>query len=199
MIWGQVGEMDLKPLNLKHIPLTMSSPIIEQDVINGSVWIIPTVGFLLKSFSVIVFPFCIWVSLFMQYEKRYAEVLRYLYHFLFIRLSSDDMKKNVYFSRVLCRAGPMQKQNQVHKQSICTASLRKLHTTRSLTRIFRDRKCLLSLWDAGVHARGKNGTKRPGKFFLVFLFKPVQRDRQCLANKRILNTHPGRVYTRICE
>lgn len=194
MIWEQVGEMDLKPLNLNHIPLTLSSPIIKQDVINSSVSIIPNAGFLLKSFSVIVFPFCIWVFLFMQYWKRYTEVPHFLCHFLFIRLNSDDTK-NVYFSRVFCRAGPTQKQNQVHKQSICTASLRKWHAAHSLTRIFRDRKCLLSLRDAGVYATGKNGTKWPGKSFLVFLFKPVQRDRQCLANKCILNTHPGHVYT----
>lgn len=131
----------------------------------------------------------------MQYQKRYTEVPPLPLPFPFYMLKTVTTWKMFYFSRVLCRACPMQKQSQVHKPSIHTASLRKWHAAHRLTRIFWDRKCLLSLWDAGVYATGKNGSKRPGKSFLVFLFKPVQRDRQCLANKCILNTHPGHVYT----
>lgn len=43
--------------------------------------------------------------------------------------------------------------------------------------------------------QGRMGLNGLEKSFLIFLFKPVQRDRQCLADKRILNTHPGYVYT----
>jgi len=88
--------MDSKPLNLHGAPLTMSSPIIKHDVITSSAWIIPNVGFLLKSFSAIVLLFCVSVFLLMQCQKSYTEVPQYLCCFLSMCLNSNDTKKCLF-------------------------------------------------------------------------------------------------------